>query len=163
MYLAQTEQFFDTSTIAFAALFVAPFASFWIARMHIRAQLVSANRQKWIGELRSHIAEYVSQSSQVSSSLLSGKYNRDFLVKMNHQYRTIDLYLNRELDTHRKLLSATDELNNYLNKVYKEESVPADRDRVAALNLEFHETADGILKLAYCCLRTESELVKRGE
>lgn len=138
-------------------------ASAEIAERHIKAQLVSANRQKWIEELRSHIVEYVSQSSQVSSSLLSGKYNRDFLVKMNHHYRTINLYLNRELDTHRKLLSATEDLNNYINMVYKDQSVSTDENRAARLNLEFHEKVGAILRLTHDCLSAEKELIHRSK
>ena len=163
MYVAQTGQFFDTSVIAFTALIVAPIVSIVIARMQIRAQLVSANRQKWIEELRSHIAQYVSEVSYVSTSFLVGKYELENTVKAQHLHRIVLLYLNPELDSHLKLWSAITDHSSYLSEIMAEGSKPMNNDRTIAVCAKMGESADDILRLAHDCLKIESEHIKRGE
>jgi hypothetical protein len=47
------------AVIALVAVFVGPFVSILVARRQIKASLVSANRQAWIKELRSTLADCI--------------------------------------------------------------------------------------------------------
>lgn len=149
--------------IALAAVVVGPAISLEIAKRQIRAQLVSTNRQKWIEELRSHVAQYVSEASYISTSFLAGKYMVESVVKANHLHRIVLLYLNPELDSHHKLWTAITDHSNYLTNLVTENAKSLDSDRVNTVCMETGESADNILKLAHACLKIESELIKRGE
>lgn len=165
MCLAQLQQRFDASEIAMVALFVAPLVSILVVRMQIRAQLVSANRQKWIEEFRSHVTQYVSEATDLSNSFLLGQpaVSKEAGDKMVHLNHLILLYLNTKLESHREMQNAIGRLGHCLHDLVTQEHEPFTSDRRSAVSKEIGKKTGDILDNAHRCLAEESEFVRRGQ
>ena len=138
-------------------------ASVEIAEKQIKAQLVSANRQKWIEQLRSHVAQYVSEVDQVSTSVVAGTYPHENAIKMNHLKNIVLLHLSPEIESHGKLWSVMNEITPYLTGLVEEGPKPRDTHTQRAIRDELAAKTGAVLELAHNCFGRESELIKRGE
>lgn len=110
---------FVAACSALCASIVGPFITLAISRRQFRANVVSANREKWIGTLRETTAEFISLAAAAAVSghgapkgharvhadpTLLPRFERIVLVRWN-----LRLLLNPTEPTHRAVVSAVDE------------------------------------------------------
>ena len=152
--------------IALAAVVVGPVIQLQIAKRQIRAQLVSANRQKWIEDLRTRIADFLSASSRSARAMADVDVPNvaDEVLSMERIIQTVTLSMNPEEPAHRSLLAAlgdlfvniTEDLQSSLGQTDISDHLktrgPIVGDKVAAIQ---QATRDVI--------KSEWERVKRGE
>lgn len=95
--------------VAVLAVFVGPAIQLAIARKQIRATVLSANRQRWIDELRQQIAEFITLAGELSSlakmDMNAGRATIDKTSKMQLCRMKIMLMLNSKEPDHRQLLA----------------------------------------------------------
>jgi len=146
----------DSTTIsavtALVAVVVSPFVSVYVAKRHIRAAVVSANRQAWINQLREALAELVtglrflnlrSQGLDAQEQWVE-RYQRTF-----HLTSKIALLLNLAEADHKELHATIKQAGELLAGTVDDEKLFAVTDR--------------ILELSQAILKREWERVKRGD
>lgn len=111
---------FVTALTALATAIVAPLMSFLIARLQIRAAVVSANRERWIEALRDSIAEYV--ALVLTASMVRQAIEHD-TVKAVSQDRDLRQIVERIVQVkHRILLMISPHERGYLDLCKKVEA-----------------------------------------
>jgi hypothetical protein len=101
--------------IALIAVFFGPIVQYRIAKRQIRATVLSANRQKWIDQVRTHIAEFMALCGSINLRKTSdktraemndspSKIDRLYLIKFN-----IALLMNPNEEDHKDLCSLLDQ------------------------------------------------------
>ncbi len=94
--------------IAALAVFFGPLIQLSIAKRQIRATVLSANRQRWIDELRQLLAEFVTLAVELNTiartGMYSGQNTLDKTAKMQLCRTKIALMLNPAEKDHQLLL-----------------------------------------------------------
>ena len=94
--------------IAALAIFFGPLIQLFIAKSQIRATVLSANRQRWIDELRQLLAEFVTLAGELNAirqmKMYDGQSTIDKTSKMQLCKTKITLMLNPNEEDHQKLL-----------------------------------------------------------
>lgn len=95
--------------VAALAVFVGPIIQVAIARKQIRATVLSANRQRWIDELRQQISEFITLAGELNAlakmGMNSGQTTVDKTSKMQMCRMKITLMLNPRESDHQQLLA----------------------------------------------------------
>ena len=93
--------------IAFIALFVGPIVSYYIARIHIKAEVLSKNRQNWINDLRNQLSEFISLISVLSTEHASVLMDDNSFIQFHQKTllvkSKIELLINPKEDDHSQL------------------------------------------------------------
>jgi len=144
-----------SATTALVAVIVSPIVSIYVAKRQIRASVVSANRQKWIDQLRECLAELIAAlrflnlrrdgSVALSQDKWIERYERAFLLTSK-----VALLLNPQEDDHRALHAALQEAGSLLL------SNDDDRKKIVPITQRILEQSQAILK-------REWERVKSGD
>lgn len=94
--------------VAALAVFFGPLIQLFIAKKQIRATVLSANRQRWIDELRQLLAEFVTLAGELNAvarvGIYDGQNTVDKTSKMQLCRMKIMLMLNPAEDDHQRLL-----------------------------------------------------------
>ncbi len=140
-------------------------ASIEIAEKQIRAQLVSANRQRWIETLRSHIVDLMSASTHLSKVLYGGHESKEELACLELASQTVMLHLDPNDELHKNLGRALRDLAmhsaQHANYVLSGKKTPAQAH--AEMATPIRETYLRSHEAAQAVLRAESELIRLGE
>ena len=154
--------------IALAAVVVGPVIQLQIAKQQIRAQLVSANRLKWIEGVRSHIADFVAASSRAQVAFCFARDDTTELLSMNGALENVTLLLNPGKELHAKLLQELKHVGNSvasasfdIDKTRQKGEV--DVERVLEAYAIDENLCAKVYDAARSVLKTEWERVKRGE
>lgn len=75
--------------VALAAVLVGPWVSYKIAKKQLTAQLVSANRQKWIEYFRNTITNYLAANKEIEIEIIINKNKKD--ITRSQYYRMQNL------------------------------------------------------------------------
>lgn len=99
---------FLSLVVAALAVFFGPLIQLFIAKSQIRATVLSANRQRWIDELRQLLAEFVTLAGELNAvarmKMYDGQNTINKTSKMQLCKTKITLMLNPNEDDHQKLL-----------------------------------------------------------
>ena len=143
--------------VALVATLTSPLVSFAVAKMQIRANVISTNRQAWINALRDDLAEMIEIATghfYLRDGSLSGedgfKYSYEQKVRMIRIYNRIRLRLNANEVKNQELISIVDKLRRISigRKMEKSE--------------EFDQAVESIIVNAQNILRAEWRRVKTG-
>lgn len=155
--------------IALAAVIVGPSIQLQIAKQQIRAQLVSANRLKWIEDVRSHVACFLAHWARLSKAIAENQPGEgaeaEAAVSMDEAIQTVRLLLNPQDSTHEALRNAMTDMFSY--SLGKAGDVIAKRisthEYFGTLTENLEERIEAVHASAREVLKTEWERVKRGE
>lgn len=141
-----------------AALFgatVGAVISYFMSRLQFRATVLSANRQAWINDLRSSIAELLSVVTSLGTAFKanigSQQDHARWLERATYLRAKLHLMINPNEEDHKKLVSRVDELL----KIVLGGGPDYDETRAADLKI-------AIMKIAQPLLKREWVRVKRG-
>lgn len=144
-----------SATTALVAVVVSPIVAIYVAKRQIRASVVSANRQKWIDQLRDCLAELITAlrflnlrrdgSVALEPHEWLERYQRAFLLSSK-----VALLLNPQENDHMALHAALKEAGSLLL------SNNDDRQQIVAVTQRILEQSQAILK-------REWERVKSGD
>jgi hypothetical protein len=98
-----------------AAVIISPLISIYVVKRQFAAQVISANRQKWINELRERIASFVTEISFLETEILplkSDSPNTTLITKVITErskrihllLSEVELYINPNEVDHAKLM-----------------------------------------------------------
>lgn len=152
----------DASTIsaatALVAVVVGPAASIYVAKRHIRASVLSANRQAWINRLRDELSKFVRDVKHIPSAQSSGVLTSSEAIGRCEETllreEVIRLLLNPNEAEHKELLRL---MANARTRMIN--AVNANR----GLADQMEEVTQPVVELAQQVLKTEWERVKRGD
>lgn len=138
---------------ALVAVIVSPIVSLYVARQQIRAAVVSANRQRWIDELRSELSELINliMFLNIGSAILSEeafieKFEKAHLIEIK-----ISLLINPYEKDH---IALTKAIRDAIVEIFEKK----DRDPKVLLVLK-----DSIVSQSQAILKREWNRVKKGE
>ncbi len=99
--------------IAALAVFFGPLIQLYIAKGQIRASTLSANRQRWIDQLREQIAEFITVATELNTNAQFSFYDDRTVIQKTREMHLcksrIKLMLNPKEEDHSTLLEL---LNN---------------------------------------------------
>lgn len=154
--MSDTVQFITAAT-ALVAVMVGPAVSLWVARRQIRASVVSSNRQAWINDLRSSIAEFLAEVNLASSIKQAGGHDEKWIERMqkimqlNHK---IDLLINPKESDHANLANLIGEATNAMAGAIRPKADTSD---------EWDKRNQRITELSQRILKREWDRVKLGD
>jgi hypothetical protein len=94
--------------VAAVAVFFGPLIQLFIAKVQIRAAILSANRQRWIDQLREQIAQFLVLASDLKTNAVFRIYDAETTFKKNLEMQlrrsTIQLLLNPNEKDHKRLV-----------------------------------------------------------
>ena len=140
---------------ALAAVIIGPIVSLRIARRHIRASVVSANRQAWINMLRDSIADYLAKQAMARDLNVLEHADDSSLPRIEELIRLntrLELLINPKEADHAELVDLICQMTstvNQQNEANKDFDVDAARKR--------------IIDLWQTILKREWERVKQGD
>lgn len=148
---------FVSALTALVAVIVSPVVSIYVARRQIRASVVSANRQKWIDQLREQLAELITSIrflnlhrslDHISEAEWIERFQRTFLIESK-----INLLLNSNESDHITLSKTVREaIATMLETKEKKET-----------SRKVVDLTDSIVKQSQAILKREWERVKTGD
>lgn len=134
--------------VAVLAVFFGPLIQLFIAKAHIRASVLSANRQRWIDQLREQVAELITLACDLKARAefpaLDGPTTLQKTFEMQLRRSTIELLLNPKEKDHQQLAKLIGEATAGITK-------PPDEDKT---NIR------AIVALSQAILKREWERVK---
>jgi hypothetical protein len=163
--LAHLDSQVITSLTALAAVFVGPIAAIYVARRQIRASLVSANRQAWVDELRSALADSLAKQTTWTFHA-DPKLKPDlhvFAAKLEESerlLRQVELLLDPDNAVHAKLIMAVSDVSADLFDFY--EIWEKGQDDTAKA-VEIRNKQRTAIEIAQQIFKFERERIKRGE
>jgi len=142
-----------TALTALVAVFFGPLVSMDIANKQIRATTVSVNRQAWINELRSQLAQLVTiifsiaMETQKIEGISISKIDELHLIE-----NKIRLMLNPEEEDHIELIALSDKLVTETTKTGDDLNIP-----------HIMDLRDSIISSSQRILKQEWIRVKKGQ
>jgi DNA-directed RNA polymerase subunit F len=127
------------------------------------AQLVSANRQNWIIEVRETLAEFLRDGRSIVNAYRSGTYSIgetfERFEKLTLATQKVQLLLNPYEQDHSeiiaKMISITEHIRSELSSVFEGETISTEKTRMAEI--------DSIVPMAQRVLKSEWKRIKRGD
>ncbi|HZZ77165.1 MAG TPA: hypothetical protein VFE62_01520 [Gemmataceae bacterium] len=153
MEFAQIVQVMTAAT-AVLAIVVGPCAAVYVAKLQIRASVVSNNRQQWINSLRDTLSEFLAKQLMVRS--------------LNAERRANDLSLPRIEDTARltfkiRFLLADEPAHNELAELVSRLADSMNQQKPENRIVDVSACLDRIEDLAISIFKHEWERVKAGD
>ncbi len=132
MYLPSSWISILSLIIAALAVLFGPLIQLYIAKAQIRASVLSANRQRWIDQLRQHVAEFITVASELNTnSKLHLHDDATTLQKTREMHlckSTIKLMLNPTKEDHQRLIQLLNDATDGITK-----SIDEDRTDIPAI------------------------------
>jgi len=149
--------------VAIVAVLVGPAVSWRIAKRQILAQVVSANRQNWIIDVRDTLAEFLRDSHSMVNAYKAKTYtvNEVFerFEKVTLATQRMELLLNPKEQDHSEIVdlmkSICENLRTALSDIHGGKEVTNDAERETAI--------DAITPIAQRILKSEWGRIKKGE
>lgn len=138
---------------ALVAVILSPIVSLYVAKRQIRASVVSANRQKWIDELRGELSELINliMFLNMGRTTLTEKAFIEKFEKAHLIETKINLLINPHEQDH---VALTKTIRDAIVEIFEKK----DRDPKVLIALK-----DSIVSQSQAILKREWDRVKKGE
>jgi hypothetical protein len=156
-----------TAVTAFAAVIIGPLltrrqiaSAEEIARLQIRASVVSTNRQDWINTLRDAIAEFLSKEAMARTFNRLHHADAESLGRIQEVLRLnckITLLINSRESDHARLVKLIDKMTNSINGSNKTS------DELRQIDASINDLRIETVTLSQAILKREWERVKSSE
>lgn len=152
---------------ALAAVVIAPLATFFVTRLQIRANVISANRQAWIDKLREELAELFGlltwlHNQSTTRLSIGSPYEQEKTTRIRLLLNKVILRLNPAERDNQTLLDLLTKLDIEAEKSNVRRSNLAEPESTARSE-NFDKLMDQAVAVAQTILKTEWKRVKTGK
>jgi hypothetical protein len=140
---------------ALVAVIVSPIVSIYVTRRQIKASIVSTNRQKWIDQLRDHLAELITLVRFLNLHKSFEEVSKEEWFANLQKASLIESKINL-------LLNPNESDHTALCKTIREALVTMLKDEEESKSPTLVELTNSVLKQSQAILKREWERVKKG-